>query len=245
MDDREIQQWDKRLADQVKRDWDNYKHLHIDLSVARQNEPFGITGEFLYVEESSSADAIAKIKLNRNTNDALDLEKSVEIETVFIEVYITNDALQDEWLDLVFGINFKYKKKIYNVFDDLFVNGNAYFDGVILALGTAGATPVSGGGTRFMWIPAKKALRAGTAFGDGWDDANIGSNSVAFGEGAIASGAGSFAAGSQEGGAGCVASGVGSISLGRATLASGEGSRFRPVLLDWLYVAGKRELFVC
>ena len=110
MDDREIKQWDKRLADQVKRGWDNYKHLHIDLSTARIDEPFRITGEYLYVEESSSAAAVAKIKLNRNTNDALDLEKEVKIETVFTEVYITNEALDGEWLDLVFGINFKYYK---------------------------------------------------------------------------------------------------------------------------------------
>ena len=111
MNDREIIQWDKRLADQVKRGWDNYKHLRIDLSTARIDESYGITGEYLYVEESSSAAALAKIKLNRNTNDALDLEKGVKIETVFIEVFITNDELQDEWIDLVFGINFKYKKK--------------------------------------------------------------------------------------------------------------------------------------
>jgi len=112
MDDREIRQWDKRLDDQAKRGWENYKHLHIDLSTARLDEPVRITGEYLYVEESSGASAVAKIKLNRNTNDALDLEKGVKIETVFIEVFITNDALEDEWLDLVFGINFKYKKKI-------------------------------------------------------------------------------------------------------------------------------------
>ena len=104
MDDREIAQWNKRLADQVNRGWDNYKHIHIDLSTARIDEPVRITGEFLYVEESSGAAALAKIKLNRNTNDALDLEKGVEIDTVFIEVYITNEALEDEWIDLVIGI---------------------------------------------------------------------------------------------------------------------------------------------
>lgn len=114
MDDREIKSWEQRLADQVKWDWDNYKHLHIDLSTARIDHPYRIAGEYLYVEQSSSALAIAKIKLNRNSNDALDLEKGVLIETIFIEIYITNDALQDEWLDLVFGINFKYKKKIVN-----------------------------------------------------------------------------------------------------------------------------------
>ncbi len=111
MSDQEIIQWDKRLADQVRRGWDNYKHLHIDLGVARLDQSYLIAGEYLYVEQSSSADAIAKIKLNRVNNDVLDLEKGVSIETVFIEVFITNDVLEDEWIDLVFGINFKYKKK--------------------------------------------------------------------------------------------------------------------------------------
>lgn len=118
--DREIIQWDKRLADQVERGWDNYKHLHVDLSTARLDEPFVISGEYLYVEESSGAAAIAKIKLNRNTNDALDLEKGVKIETIFIEIFITNEAIEDGWLDLVSGINFKYKKKIAEVVLSLF-----------------------------------------------------------------------------------------------------------------------------
>ena len=110
MDDREIQQWDKRLADQVRRGWDNYKHLRIDLTAARLDETLKIAGEFLYVY-SSSGSAAAKIKLNRNTNDSLDLEKGVNIETVFIDVFITNDAQPGEWIDLVFGINFKYREK--------------------------------------------------------------------------------------------------------------------------------------
>lgn len=112
LSDQGIMQWDKRLTDQARRGWDNYKHLHIDLGVARIDQSYLMAGEYLYVEQSSSTDAIAKIKLNRKSNDALDLEKGVEIETVFIEVFVTNDALEDEWLDLVFGINFKYKKKI-------------------------------------------------------------------------------------------------------------------------------------
>lgn len=112
MHDREIIHWDKRLADQVKRGWDNYKHLHIDLGTARIDQSYLMAGEYLYVEESSSSDAIAKIRLNRKNNDELDLEKGVKIETVFIEIFITNEALEGEWLDLVFGINFKYKKKL-------------------------------------------------------------------------------------------------------------------------------------
>lgn len=111
MDDREIIHWDKRLADQVKRGWDNYKHLHLNLSTARLDQSYLIAGEFLYVEDSYSADSVAKVRLNRKNNDSLDLEKFVKIETVFIEIFITNDALEDEWLDLVFGINFNYYKE--------------------------------------------------------------------------------------------------------------------------------------
>ena len=111
MDDRQIIQWDKRLTDQARRGWDNYRHLHIDLSTARNNQSYSIAGEYLYVEDSSSDDAKAKIVLSRVNNDALDLEKGVKIETVFIEIFVTNDVLQGEWLDLVFGINFKYYRE--------------------------------------------------------------------------------------------------------------------------------------
>ena len=110
--DKDIKTWDRRLGEQVGQAWENYKHVRIDLTTARVDQPLLIAAEFIYVEERSGVLAVAKIKLNRNTNDALDLEKGVEIYTVFKEVYISNDALQGEWLDLVFGINFVYKKKI-------------------------------------------------------------------------------------------------------------------------------------
>jgi len=107
--DRDITNWDTRLADQVRYGWDNYKHLSINLSQARLDESFRIAGEYIYVEDSSSNLAVAKIKINRSNNDALDLLKGVKIETIFLEIFITNEALEDEWLDLIFGVNFKYK----------------------------------------------------------------------------------------------------------------------------------------
>lgn len=109
--DRDIKQWEQRLANQVTSGWDNYKHVRIDLSTARADEPFGFVGEFLYIEQSSSSLAVAKIKFNRSNNPALDLEKHIKVETLFIEVFITNEALDHEWLDLVFGINFKYYRE--------------------------------------------------------------------------------------------------------------------------------------
>lgn len=109
MSDLDIEQWDKRLADQVRRGWDNYRHLYIDLAVARLDQSYLIAGEYLYVEDSSGDDAVAKVKVNRKANELLILKSGVKIETVFIEIFITNDALADEWLNLVFGINFKYE----------------------------------------------------------------------------------------------------------------------------------------
>lgn len=57
-------------------------------------------------------------------------------------------------------------------------------DGGILADGaadTSSALPVSGAGTRLMWYPAKGAFRAGYVSAAQWDDANIGTNSLAMG----------------------------------------------------------------
>ena len=54
-------------------------------------------------------------------------------------------------------------------------------NGAILAQGSTGSTPVSGAGTRMMWVPAKAALRAGEAFTNEWDNANIGQASAVLG----------------------------------------------------------------
>lgn len=72
-------------------------------------------------------------------------------------------------------------------------------DGTIWSDGTTGVTPASGAGTRFMWIPAKAALRAGTldtgTYSTYWDDANIGVGSIALGNDTKASGIQSLAIG--------------------------------------------------
>lgn len=71
------------------------------------------------------------------------------------------------------------------------------FNGGFLASGTTGDTPVSGAGTRMMWIPSKSAFRAGTVEGTQWDNSNIGNYSTVFGENNIAKGIGSFIAGGE------------------------------------------------
>ena len=60
--------------------------------------------------------------------------------------------------------------------------------------GGSGSIPATGAGTRMMWYPNKAAFRAGYVSGTQWDDANIGSYSVAMGINNIASGSGGSAA---------------------------------------------------
>lgn len=106
-------------------------------------------------------------------------------------------------------------------------NGSVLFDGGI------GTTPMSGAGPRMMWIPAKKAFRAGMTTATQWDDANIGNYSAAFGINTKATGSSSFAAGSTAyatGGqsfainANTTASGMNSFSGGSGTTASADYS---------------------
>ncbi|MEK7211445.1 MAG: hypothetical protein AAB731_02330, partial [Patescibacteria group bacterium] len=118
-------------------------------------------------------------------------------------------------------------------------------DGTVLYQGNSGATPVSGLGTRLMWIPAKAAFRAGAinpaataalgipTAGTEWDDANIGSYSTALGLSSKASGNYSTAIGvaswasglaATAFGATTTASNTGSTAMGGSTIASGEYS---------------------
>ena len=112
-------------------------------------------------------------------------------------------------------------------------------NGSVLFNGTAGSTPVSGAGTRFMWIPEKAAIRAGYVSGNQWntignysaafgnDCEASGDNSVAFGVGNTACGVGSLAFGIKETFThiGNMASGDGSLAFGSGkNYAIGEGS---------------------
>lgn len=110
MSDKDIKNWDQRLDDQQKRNWDNYVRRRIDLTTARVDDEFYIAGEFIYIEKTSSGSATGTIKLNRNTNDSFDLVVGSKLETIFIKFYITNDAQPGKWIDIIIGINFKYEK---------------------------------------------------------------------------------------------------------------------------------------
>ncbi len=88
--------------------------------------------------------------------------------------------------------------------------GNVVFDG-----DDDGAyeTIPSGAGSRFMWLPEKSALRAGTVTGTQWNVANVGDYSVAYGYDCIASGEGSSAFGNQNNVSGINSSAFGSANI--------------------------------
>jgi len=109
--DRDIRNWEKRLKDQTLRGWNNYKRFRYELTTARANDYLGLTGEFLFVEAVSSKSALAMVRLNRNTNDPIDLKIGTHIKTIFESLYVTNTAQSGEWIDLVVGINFEYGRQ--------------------------------------------------------------------------------------------------------------------------------------
>lgn len=140
MSDKDIGAWPERLKDQVLRSWENYKRFTIDLSTERISEFTGICAEFLVVEKVSSESAAASIRLNRNTNDPIDLQIGVVIKTVFKEFYITNEAQADEWVDIVVGINFEYYKKAAG---NGILGGEAQPALVVTALANVNVTPAA------------------------------------------------------------------------------------------------------
>lgn len=119
----------------------------------------------------------------------------------------------------------------------VFVNGSTTVQGATTLAGHAvlttdggfvvtgntnvGTIPASGPGARFMWYPAKHAIRAGLIGfgGDQWDDANIGHSSTAFGAATTASGSFSTALGATT-----TASALAATAMGSFTVASGQSS---------------------
>ncbi|MBW8003850.1 MAG: hypothetical protein FVQ80_17935 [Planctomycetes bacterium] len=110
--DRDIQNWDQRLKDQVSRQWTNYIKRRIDLTDARELFLFAFAGEFIHIPECSSLSAKAEIRLNRTINDALDIVQGSLVKTIFAQLYLTNQAQAGEWIDIVIGSNFEYYKNI-------------------------------------------------------------------------------------------------------------------------------------
>ena len=117
----------------------------------------------------------------------------------------------------------------------IYKNGNVLWKNKTTIIADPGSlvVPISGGGTRMMWIPEKSAFRVGTVTGNAWDEANVGTWSSAIGYQTTATGLRSIAMGAFTTAAGTqsiamgttsTASGLISTAMGNSTLASGDQS---------------------
>jgi len=96
---------------------------------------------------------------------------------------------------------------------DLIITG-----GGIICAGAQGPEEIpSGGGTRFMWIPSRSALRAGWIEDEEWNETNLGMRSFAFGGRSIARGDDSIALGYD-----AISISPYSIAIGYNALAQGD-----------------------
>lgn len=106
----ELTPFEIQLREQILRNWKNYNPKRIDLGIAREKQQYDLAGKYICVQNISSADAAVTIILNDKDNGELDLVDGLEIETLFRKVFITNAVQADEWIDIIFGADFRYKK---------------------------------------------------------------------------------------------------------------------------------------
>ena len=118
----------------------------------------------------------------------------------------TNLEISDAGGTLVANIGWAVDAgKVFNSTDNIGIGTNTtparltVQEGAVLFNGTTGGVPVSGAGTRLMWVPSKHAFRAGVVTSTQWDNTNIGQRSfVAGGTDNLASGWNSIVAGGGE-----------------------------------------------
>lgn len=106
----ELTEFELQLRNQILKNWKNYNPKRIDLGVARTKQQLDIAGRYVCVEKVSSAAAAVTLILNDKDNGELDLVDGLEIITLFKKVFITNAAQAGEWIDIIFGADFRYKK---------------------------------------------------------------------------------------------------------------------------------------
>lgn len=169
--------------------------------------------------DNTTAQAYASTVLGRYNVIAGTTGSWVNTDPLFVVGNGTDNANRNNALTVLKNGNIGINKT--NPQEQLHVNGG------VLAVNTSTVTtdpgaitlPVSGAGTRMMWIPAKSAFRVGTSGSIDWDASNIGVWSFASGYGTRASGQASTSLGY-----GTIANGAYALSTGQFTTASGNHS---------------------
>lgn len=158
-------------------------------------------------------DAATRIALNSNTAKGL-----MVFDTITNTIWLHNGiGLSAGWNSLSNGSNYWVQQ---GALGSEIKNSNT--GGLWSANATpvytefAVAPPVSGAGTRMMWMPNKSAFRLGTVSGNEWDTDSIGTWSTAMGFNAKAKGAASISLGTNT-----EATNYTSVAIGYGTKASG------------------------
>ena len=111
----EVTGWEKKLLTQLRQRYKPYSIYRLDLSIARANQKMALVGDSLTVLNVSDSSASAALRFNKDDNDPLPLYNALEMGIVFHSIFITNTAQPNKWIDIIAGVDFSYKKKIYNI----------------------------------------------------------------------------------------------------------------------------------
>lgn len=169
-------------------------------------------------------DAATRTALNTNTAKGL-----LMYDTVLNTVWLHNgNGLATGWNSLATGtnhwqLNGALGTEIKNTNTGGFWSANAT---TVLADPGTIQPPVSGAGTRFMWMPQKSAFRLGTVTGSNWNADSIGLYSFAAGVDVKAKGIASIALGDRTLAEGTISTAIGSLSnaVGYGSIAIGQFS---------------------
>ena len=80
-----------------------YTVKRINLTNARSDELYEVSGNVLSILDSSSPGVTIQIKLNETRTDPIVIRPGDRIEGIFIRFYLTNTAQSGAWVDLIVG----------------------------------------------------------------------------------------------------------------------------------------------
>lgn len=81
-----------------------YQIIRIPLDNARVNELLPRAGDLIKIVHASSDNAQIEVRLNYVAAQAIEMRRYRKIETFTKEIYVSNDAQADEWVDLLIAV---------------------------------------------------------------------------------------------------------------------------------------------
>ena len=96
----------KTVLDEIKKERvKTYQILSLSLDVERSDEPFFISGNYLYVLE---LDGVLSLKFNEISNDSISLQKYRTIKTPYYRMFISHPPQIGKTVKLALGVETEY-----------------------------------------------------------------------------------------------------------------------------------------